>query len=122
MRMALPTPEAAAETRKFIKAAGGDATWDRLGEHLQKRLHDRDCFFISRSFDVPVATMYAMSTEPQKLGDWLAPTGFAMELLRPEIVPGKTAFYKMSNGNLTMYGRAQYRARYPANRKGCEAR
>jgi uncharacterized protein YndB with AHSA1/START domain len=49
MRMALPTPEAAAQTRQFIKAAGGDATWDRLAEYLQERLHDRDCFFISRS-------------------------------------------------------------------------
>ena len=34
MTMALPTPEAAEETRKFIKQAGGDATWDRLAEYL----------------------------------------------------------------------------------------
>ena len=36
MTMALPTPEAAEETRKFIKKAGGDATWDRLAEYLEK--------------------------------------------------------------------------------------
>src|SRR5262249_7139737 len=35
MSMALPTPEAAAEARKFIKKAGGDATWDRLAEYLE---------------------------------------------------------------------------------------
>ena len=34
--MALPTPEAAEETRKFIKKAGGDSTWDRLAEYLEK--------------------------------------------------------------------------------------
>jgi uncharacterized protein YndB with AHSA1/START domain len=37
MTMALPSPEAADETRKFIKKAGGDATWDRLAEYLEKR-------------------------------------------------------------------------------------
>ncbi len=31
-----------------------------------------------------------------------------MELLRPDLAQGKTSFYKMSNGDLTMYGRAQY--------------
>src|SRR5262245_47892425 len=36
MSMSLPTPEAAAETRKFIKRAGGDSTWDRLAEYLEK--------------------------------------------------------------------------------------
>src|SRR5687768_5308946 len=36
MTMALPTPEAATETRKFIKKAGGDSTWDRLAEYLDK--------------------------------------------------------------------------------------
>jgi Activator of Hsp90 ATPase homolog 1-like protein len=35
MSMTLPTPEAAEETRKFIKQAGGDSTWDRLSEYLQ---------------------------------------------------------------------------------------
>ncbi len=30
MIMALPTPEAAAQTKKFVKDAGGNGTWDRL--------------------------------------------------------------------------------------------
>ncbi len=108
MRMALATPEAAAETAKFIKAVGGNGTWDRLGEYLQKRLHDRDCFLINRSFDVPVETMYAMWTEPQKLCEWLAPTGSTMEFLRADLVPGKASFYRMGNGDITMYGRTHY--------------
>ena len=36
MAMTLPTPEAAEQTRKFIKQAGGNATWDRLAEYLAK--------------------------------------------------------------------------------------
>ena len=34
LTMALESAEAAAETRRFIKQAGGNATWDRLGEYL----------------------------------------------------------------------------------------
>src|SRR3989344_2116331 len=35
MTMALATAEAAAETKKFIKKAGGNSTWDRLAEYLE---------------------------------------------------------------------------------------
>lgn len=42
MRMALPTADKAAKTRAFIKAVGGDATWDRLGEVLAERLHRKE--------------------------------------------------------------------------------
>ena len=34
--MALPTPEEAEETRKFIKQVGGNSTWDRLAEYIEK--------------------------------------------------------------------------------------
>src|SRR3954447_21443802 len=36
MVMTLATPEAAKQTRKFIKDAGGNSTWDRLAEYLDK--------------------------------------------------------------------------------------
>lgn len=36
--MALETAEAAASTRKMIKAASGNSTWDRLGEYLATEL------------------------------------------------------------------------------------
>ncbi|MCH5852275.1 SRPBCC domain-containing protein, partial [Salmonella enterica] len=42
MTMALATPEAAAETRKFIKQAGGEATWDRLAEYLSKEIANKE--------------------------------------------------------------------------------
>ena len=36
MISSLPSPEAAAEMAKFVKKAGGNATWDRLAEHLEQ--------------------------------------------------------------------------------------
>src|SRR5690349_18894641 len=36
MSMGFATPELAEESRKFIKKAGGESTWDRLGEYLAK--------------------------------------------------------------------------------------
>ncbi|RYZ85289.1 MAG: ATPase [Proteobacteria bacterium] len=37
MIMALETPEAAEATKGFIKTAGGNSTWDRLAEYLDKK-------------------------------------------------------------------------------------
>lgn len=57
MTMACPTPEDAVQTRGFIKKAGGNATWDRLAEHLEKRASGREVFVINRSFAAPVAAL-----------------------------------------------------------------
>ncbi len=109
MVMALPTPEAAEETRKFIKKAGGDATWDRLAEYLSKETLGKEQFFINRTFDVPVEVMYEMWTDPKHFSKWLPPTGFTMQFLKADIKPGGSTFYLMTNGtNVTMYGRANY--------------
>ena len=67
MTMTLPTPEAAEETRKFIKKAGGNSTWDRLAEYLEKESSGKDQFVINRSFDVPLETMFEMWTNPEAL-------------------------------------------------------
>lgn len=112
MSMALPTPEAAEETRKFIKKAGGDATWDRLAEFLSST----DRFFINRTFDVPRETMFKLWTDPKHFSKWLPPTGFTMEYIRADIKPGGTTFYCMTGpcmsgpGDMKMYGKAHYRA------------
>src|SRR3954453_9477886 len=54
MTMAPATPEAAEETRKLIKKAGGNATWDRLAEYLAKEGSGKDQFVINRTFDAPL--------------------------------------------------------------------
>jgi uncharacterized protein YndB with AHSA1/START domain len=110
MSMALPTVEAAEQTRKFIHQAGGNATWDRLAEHLDKNLQGKDKFVIARTFDTPIQTMFEMWTNPDHFSKWLAPTGFNMEFIRKDIKPGGSTFYFMSNdAGMKMYGRAEYK-------------
>jgi uncharacterized protein YndB with AHSA1/START domain len=108
MTMTLPTPEAAEETRKFIKKAGGNSTWDRLAEYLEKESTGKENFVINRTFDAPIELMFEMWTDPKHLSKWLPPTGMEMKFLRPEIKTGGTSFYEMNGANLKMYGRAHY--------------
>jgi uncharacterized protein YndB with AHSA1/START domain len=109
MTRKLATPEAAAEMHKFIKQAGGYATWDRLAEYLEKESTGREQFVINRSFDAPLATMFEMWTNPDHFSRWLAPTGFDMQFIRSDIKPGGTTFYFMTNhADIKMYGRAEY--------------
>jgi uncharacterized protein YndB with AHSA1/START domain len=108
MTMTLPSPEAAEETRKFIKKAGGDATWDRLAEHLATA-SGTERFVINRSFDAPLDVMFEMWTDPEHFSRWLPPTGFEMQFLRADIRPGGSTFFCMSGpGGMKMYGRADY--------------
>ncbi len=108
MTMALPTPEAAVETKKFIKKAGGDATWDRLAEYLSEEAYKKDIFVVNRSFEAPLEFMFEMFTDPKHLSQWLAPTGFSMEYKHADIRPGATSFYWMSGNGLKMYGKTKY--------------
>jgi uncharacterized protein YndB with AHSA1/START domain len=108
MRMQFPSAEAAAQSRIFIKAAGGETTWDRLGEYLEQRLHGEECFFINRSFEAPIDTLYQLWTEPRLFEQWLAPTGSTMQFLREGVAAGKSSFYCMQSAAGKMYGRANY--------------
>lgn len=109
MTMALPTPEAAEETRKFIKSAGGDATWDRLAEYLEKDSSGKEKFVINRTFHASLETMYEMWTNAEHFLKWIPPTGLTMKFIEAEIRPGGHTFYMMSGGGVKMYGRAEYR-------------
>lgn len=109
MTMTLPTPEAAEETRKFIKKAGGNATWDRLAEYLEKESIGKEIFVINRTFEAPLETMFDMWTNPDHVSKWLPPTGFEMQFIKCDIKPGGSSFYCMTgNGGMKMYGRANY--------------
>ena len=109
MSMALPTPEAAEETRKFIKKAGGDSTWDRLAEYLEKESSGKEKFVINRTFDAPLELMFEMWTDPKHFAQWLPPTGLDMHFIKVDIKPGGSSFYRMSgNGDVKLYGRADY--------------
>ncbi len=117
MNMAFATPEVAEETRKFIKKAGGDSTWDRLAEYLSKQLHGKEQFVINRSFDVSINKMFDVWTNPKHLSKWLPPTEFTMEFIRADIKSGGSNFYVMTNGkDIKMYGRANYQEITSPNR------
>ncbi len=109
MTMALETAEAATQTKKFIKEASGNSTWDRLAEYLEKKDHDREVFVINRSFEAPVELLYDMWTKPEHFSRWLPPTGFEMEFLRMDLRVGGRSFFKMFNAGLSMYGSITYK-------------
>ena len=108
MTMALATAEAAEETRKFIKKAGGDSTWDRLAEYLERESSGKEKFVLNRSFDVPAERMFEMWTKPEHLAKWLPPTGMEMEFLREDIRPGGSTFSVMQRTGMKLYVRAEY--------------
>ncbi len=109
MSMALATPEVAEETRKFIKKAGGESTWDRLSEYLAKEDSGKEIFVINRTFEAPLELMFKMWTDPQHFSKWLAPTGSEMNFIRSDIQAGGGTFYYMTSaGGAKMYGRASY--------------
>lgn len=109
MSMAFATPEIATEMRGFIRKAGGEATWDRLAEHLGKRLAGVEQFVIARAFDAPIERVYEMWTDPDHLAQWMAPTGATMRFLRAEPRVGGTSFYAMTMTNGTViHGRVNY--------------
>lgn len=109
LRMELKSPEATDEIRKFIRKAGGNATWDRLAEYLDKKQSAKETFVINRTFNAPIDLVFELWTNPEHLSRWLPPTGFDMQFLKADITPGGKSFYVMSNAaGLKMYGRAEY--------------
>ena len=109
MCMTLPTPEAVVEIRKIIKKAGGNSTWDRLAEYVEKKSSGKEKFVINRTFDAPLELMFEMWTDPKHFSQWLPPTGYKMEFIRSDISPGGSTFYFMTgHGDTKMYGRAEY--------------
>lgn len=111
LSMAFATPEVATEMRGFIKKAGGEATWDRLGEYLVRRQTGAEQFFIARTFDAAIDQVYEMWTNPDHLAQWLPPTGATMQFLRAEPRIEGTSFYAMTMADGTvMHGRLSYLA------------
>lgn len=116
MSMTFATAQIAADSKKFIKQAGGDATWDRLAEYLEKDSSGKENFVINRTFHAPLNLMTKMWTDPNHFSKWLAPTGFDMSFIRAEIKSGGSSFYFMENSaGLKMYGRANYREVSPTH-------
>lgn len=108
MTMSLATPEDLAEARAIIKQAGGNSTWDRLAEFLEKESTTKEIFVINRTFEAPRDRMFEMWINPEHLSQWMGPAGSTMKLIRSDIRKGGGIFYSMSGDNGTMYGKANY--------------
>ncbi|MBP7843176.1 MAG: SRPBCC domain-containing protein [Proteobacteria bacterium] len=117
MTMALPSAEAAEETKKFIKKAGGNATWDRLAEYLSKELSAKEQFVINRTFDSDIKTLFEMWTNPIHFAKWMGPAGSSLHFFRSDIKVGGSTFYCMSGADdFKIYGRTNYLEIEPPNR------
>ncbi len=108
MTMAFATAEVAVETNKYIKKVGGESTWDRLAEFLEKESSSKEIFVINRSFNVDLEKMYELWTNPKLVMNWTAPAGFTGKYIRADIRPGGEAVYEMTGNGMTMFGKAKY--------------
>lgn len=109
MTMTFESHEACEQIGKFIKAAGGNSTWDRLSEYLDKETEGKDRFVINRSFEAPIDVMFKMWTDPEHFSKWLPPTGMDMTFLKADIREGSTTAFFMSNEEgFKFYGNAKY--------------
>ncbi len=112
LRFALVSAQAAAETAKFIKQAGGNATWDRLAEHLAETSTGRRRFVINRTLAAPVSVVFRMWTQPEHLAKWLPPAGTTMRFLRSGIAVGQSTHFLIEpvQGGAPLQVRAEYLA------------
>jgi uncharacterized protein YndB with AHSA1/START domain len=108
LRMTFPSADAARNARVFIKAAGGNSTWDRLAEYLAQQHTHEEIFVVTRSFDAPIEPVFDAFTKPDRLTQWLPPTGFTMVFHRAHIAAGGDAFWSMTDGTVAMHGRFAY--------------
>lgn len=107
---ALSSPEAAAEIARRIRQAGGNATWDRLAEHLEAVSTGRQCFVINRTLDAPIARVFEMWARPEHLAKWLPPRGSTMRFLRSAIAVGSRTLFVIEGPHGTMHVQADYLA------------
>jgi uncharacterized protein YndB with AHSA1/START domain len=110
LTMSLESAEAAAATRQFIKAIGGNSTWDRLAEYLDETGEGRTSFVINRSFEAPPEAVFDLWTDPDHLARWLPPAGFDMRFLRADFRAGGSCLFRMSNdAGLSFHALFEYR-------------
>lgn len=108
MVMAFTSAEAAKAAGEAIKKHGGNSTWDRLAEYLEKEVSGNDCFVIHRSFKAPADLLFQLWTQPEHLAAWLPPAGATMQYVEVDIRPGGSSFYRMDHPGGTMWGKAEY--------------
>jgi uncharacterized protein YndB with AHSA1/START domain len=109
MTMTVASAEAAKQMQQHIKDAGGNGTWDRLGEYLEEQQSQQDVFIINRSFNANQATLFELWTNPKHFSNWMGPTGSTMEILSADVRESGALFYSMTNADGSqMHGKVHY--------------
>ncbi|HPI41195.1 MAG TPA: SRPBCC family protein [Pseudobdellovibrionaceae bacterium] len=108
MTMTFESSQIAIDMCKFIKEAGGNSTWDRLGEYLEEKYNNKNIFLLNRVFEAPIDVVFDMFTNPAHIEKWQPPSGFSMKILDGKIETGNSVFYEMGNNEVKFYGRSTY--------------
>jgi len=108
MTMTFETPQIAKDMSNFIKEAGGNSTWDRLGEYIEEVFNQKSVFLLNRVFEAPIDLVFKMFTDKAHIEKWQPPTGFFMKIIEGKIEAGKNVFYEMGNSEVKFYGRSTY--------------
>lgn len=109
MTMAFKNPEVAKEMEQFIKDAGGNTTWDRLGEYLEEQQTSQDIFIINRSFQIDQKTLFDLWTNTEHFSNWMGPAGSTMSYISADVKEGGSLHYKMVNSDdMEMFGKICY--------------
>ncbi len=127
MTMGFENEEVARTTAHFIRLAGGNATWDRLAEYLEKQTDGSDSFVIARSFEASPEVLFEMWTKPEHLAQWLAPAGATIQYLEADIRSGGSAFFRMNLEGSALFAQIDYRELQPPRslsytQRFCDAR
>ncbi|MBP9709021.1 MAG: SRPBCC domain-containing protein [Oligoflexales bacterium] len=109
MTMTFESSLIAMEMSKFIKIAGGNSTWDRLGEYLEAESNNKNFFILNRVFEAPIDMVFDMFTNPVHIENWQAPSEFYMKIIEGKIEEGSSVFYEMVNKETKFYGRSTYK-------------
>jgi len=110
MTMAMASEEEARKIKQFVKDAGGNSTWDRLGEYLENETSGRDAFIINRSFEADLETVFEMWVNPEHFAKWLGPKGSTMTFINANVKEGQCSLWSMTfeDGQIK-YGRLSYK-------------
>jgi uncharacterized protein YndB with AHSA1/START domain len=108
MTMTCESAEKATEIKRFIKAANGNSTWDRLAEYLEKEVNGIEKFVINQTFEAPIELLFKLWTYPEHLQKWISPEGTEMKFIEAQIKEGGASFYTMFNKNFKLFGKSRY--------------
>lgn len=109
LTMTFESPQIAKEMSGFIKMAGGNSTWDRLGEYLEKEFNNKNIFLLTRVFEAPIDMVFEMFLNPTLIEKWQPPNGFYMKVIEGKVETDHSIFYEMGKSETKFYAKSSYK-------------